>query len=43
VREGRAEPATSVSRATYNQVVSSATRDQADPLEPAGRRFANFV
>jgi hypothetical protein len=24
-------------------VVSSATRDRADPLEPAGRRFGNFV
>jgi hypothetical protein len=38
--EGRAEPATSVSRATHNQVVSGATRDQADPLAPAGRRLA---
>ena len=42
-REGRAEPATSVSNATHNQVVSRATRDQADPLAPAGRRFGNFV
>jgi hypothetical protein len=24
-------------------VVSRATRDQTDPLEPAGRRFADFV
>jgi hypothetical protein len=31
VREGRAEPATSVSRATHIQVVSRATRDQTDP------------
>jgi len=36
-REGRTEPATSVSRATHIQVVSSATRDQADPLALAGR------
>jgi hypothetical protein len=43
VREGRAEPATSVSNATHIQVVSSATRDQTDPLAPAGRRFGNFV
>ena len=43
VREGRAEPATSVSRATHIQVVSRATRDQADPLAPAGRRFASFL
>ena len=48
VREGRAEPATSVRGATHIQVVSRATRDQADPLAvgqqrdplapPAGRR-----
>ena len=38
--EGRADPATSVSRATHNQVVSRATCDQADPLAPAGRRLA---
>jgi len=31
VREGRADPATSVRGATHIQVVSSATRDQADP------------
>ena len=43
VREGRAEPATSVRGATHIQVVSRATRDQADPLAPAGRRFGNFV
>ena len=41
--EGRAEPATSVRGATHIQVVSRATRDQADPLAPAGRRFGNFV
>ena len=29
--------------ATHIQVVSSATRDQADPLAPAWRRFGNFV
>ena len=29
--------------ATHIQVVSRATRDQADPLAPAGRRFGNFV
>ncbi len=38
--EGRAEPAPSVSSATHIQVVSRATRDQADPLAPAGRRLA---
>ena len=43
VREGRADPATSVSSATHIQVVSRATRDQADPLAPAGWRFGNFV
>ncbi len=43
MREGRAEPATSVRGATHIQVVSRATRDQADPLAPAGRRFGNFV
>ena len=43
VREGRAEPATSVRGATHIQLVSRATRDQADPLAPAGRRFGNFV
>ena len=43
MREGRAEPATSVRGATHIQLVSRATRDQTDPLAPAGRRFGNFV
>ena len=46
-REGRAEPATSVSGATHIQVVSSATRDQtdpgSDPLAPPGRRLADVA
>ena len=40
---GAHRPATSVRGATHIQVVSRATRDQADPLAPAGRRFGNFV
>ena len=52
-REGRADPASAVSRATRDQVsrsfslslgrVRTALVEQTDPLAPAGRRFANFV